>query len=350
MVAQAEHIPVHLGAMPRGGRGGDRARPAAGRRVRRQRPVLAAARTCPTSRSSRRWRSTARDPRLRGHARAPLRRRRHEPGLDAGRLARDLPGGARDPAGAARARRRARARRARARPRQRPHAGRAARRPARADRGEPASPSERLRELVERRGLDAVAARFAEVIAYTERRTREALRGAARRRVRAAERDRGRRRRPTTTSRSASTVTIAGDDAGDRLRRAPRRRSPATSTARSRSRARPACFALRVLLADDVPANAGAYAPLDIRAPRGLARQRAPPVRGRGRQRRDEPARRRHRPARAGAAGRRPPGAGAGHDEQRGHRRRRLDVLRDDRRRAGRQARTAPARPACTSA
>ena len=48
MVAQAEHIPVHLGAMPRGGRGGARARPAAGRRPRRSTTRSAAARTCPT--------------------------------------------------------------------------------------------------------------------------------------------------------------------------------------------------------------------------------------------------------------------------------------------------------------
>ena len=40
MVAQAEHIPVHLGAMPEAVAAVMRARPAAGRRVRRQRPVL----------------------------------------------------------------------------------------------------------------------------------------------------------------------------------------------------------------------------------------------------------------------------------------------------------------------
>ena len=71
-----------------------------------------------------------------------------------------------------------------------------------------------------------------------------------------------------------------------------------------------------------------------------LDRRRRVPGRRRRRQRRGEPARRRRVPRRARAgrarAGRR---GEPGHDEQRARRRRRLGVLRDDRRRAGRAAR-----------
>ena len=70
---------------------------------------------------------------LRRQPRASLRRRRHEPGLDAAR-ARDLPGRADPPAGQARAPRRDRRRRAGADPRQRAHARRARGRSDRADR------------------------------------------------------------------------------------------------------------------------------------------------------------------------------------------------------------------------
>ena len=59
MVMQAEHIPVHLGAMPAAVARGRR-RGAPRRRVLgAQRPVRAAARTCPTSRSSRPRSTTA---------------------------------------------------------------------------------------------------------------------------------------------------------------------------------------------------------------------------------------------------------------------------------------------------
>ena len=72
------------------------------------------------------------------------------------------------------------------------------------------------------------------------------------------------------------------------------------------------------------------------RAPRpgAVARRRAPAGGRRRGQRRDEPAARRHDP-RGARAGGRPAGRRPGNDEQRDHRRRRLDVLRDDRRRPG---------------
>ena len=61
---------------------------------------------------------------------------------------------------------------------------------------------------------------------------------------------------------------------------------------------RSACyFVVRCLTDPDVPASGGAFAPVTVRAPAGLARQRAAAGRGRGRQRRDvEPDRRRPLP------------------------------------------------------
>ena len=130
MVAQAEHIPVHLGAMPEAVAAVIERDPAPGRRLDPQRPLPR--RHAPARHHARLAdRRRRRDHRLRGHARAPLRRRRDAPRLDARRLARHLAGGDRDPAAAARRRR------ARADPRQRPHARHPPRRPARPDRGQP---------------------------------------------------------------------------------------------------------------------------------------------------------------------------------------------------------------------
>jgi N-methylhydantoinase B len=126
---------------------------------------------------------------------------------------------------------------------------------------------QRLAELLHRRGHDTVMAAFDEVIAYTERHTREAI-----------------RRLPD--GEYAATSEIEGDGvtegdipirvriqiAGDRLV------VDFTGTADAvpgnvncpLSVTRSACFfALRVLLSDDVPANAGTYAPLEIVAPEG---------------------------------------------------------------------------------
>jgi N-methylhydantoinase B len=125
----------------------------------------------------------------------------------------------------------------------------------------------RLAELLERRGRDTVLAAFDEVIAYTERHTRDAI-----------------RRLPDGEYTAASEIEgdgVIDDDipiqvtirvAGDRLT------VDFTGTADAvggnvncpLSVTRAACyFALRVLLSDDVPANAGTYAPLEIVAPEG---------------------------------------------------------------------------------
>ncbi|MBA2515540.1 MAG: hydantoinase B/oxoprolinase family protein, partial [Solirubrobacterales bacterium] len=116
----------------------------------------------------------------------------------------------------------------------------------------------RLGELIERRGREDVDAVFEEVIAYTERRTRDTLRAL----------DDG-----TATARSEiegdgvtdddipiqATVTISGDTMtvdfeGTSDAVAGNVNCPIAVT-------RSACyFALRVLLPKDVPANAGAYA------------------------------------------------------------------------------------------
>ena len=90
MVAQAEHIPVHLGAMPEAVAAVMEREP--GRRATSSSSTTRspAAPTCPTSRSSPRCAPTSE---ICGYAvtpGAPLRRRRDAAGLDAGRLARHL--------------------------------------------------------------------------------------------------------------------------------------------------------------------------------------------------------------------------------------------------------------------
>ena len=125
----------------------------------------------------------------------------------------------------------------------------------------------RLGELIERRGRDVVLAAMEEVLAYAERRTREALRAV-----------------PDGTYEASSE--IEGDGATDediplRVRvdvRAEGMRIDFTGTAEQVAGnvncplavTRSACyFALRVLIPADVPANAGAYAALEIDAPEG---------------------------------------------------------------------------------
>ena len=62
----------------------------------------------------------------------------------------------------------------------------------------------RLEELVERRGRETIEQAFEEVVAYAERRTREALRERARRHLRGRARDRGRRRHRRRRAHRAS--------------------------------------------------------------------------------------------------------------------------------------------------
>ncbi|MEJ7718518.1 MAG: hydantoinase B/oxoprolinase family protein [Thermoleophilaceae bacterium] len=205
----------------------------------------------------------------------------------------------------------------------------------------------RLDELVERRGLDVVTAAFDEVIDYAERRTRERV---------AALPD----------GEYSASGEIEGDGVSDedvpievrvRIDREEvemdfEGTAPAVAGNVNCPLAvtRSAClFALRVLLPGDVPANAGMEAVLEVRAPDGIAGERPQPVRGGGRQRGDEPARGRHRPARAcrrSVEGLPAQGQGTMNNVVIGGRG--LDLLRDHRRRPGRRARTDPGTRACT--
>jgi N-methylhydantoinase B len=134
---------------------------------------------------------------------------------------------------------------------------------------------ERVGELVERRGRAVVLTAFAQVLAYAERRTREALRDVPDGTYRAegeiegdgATDDDLPLRVAVTVDGDAMTIDFAGSSG----QTAGNVNCPLAVT-------RSACyFALRVLLPDDVPANAGAYAPLTIEAPEGsLVNARSP--------------------------------------------------------------------------
>jgi N-methylhydantoinase B len=134
---------------------------------------------------------------------------------------------------------------------------------------------ERVGELVARRGRAVVLTAFAQVLAYAERRTREALRDVPDGTYRAegeiegdgATDDDLPLRVAVTVDGDAMTIDFAGSSG----QTAGNVNCPLAVT-------RSACyFALRVLLPDDVPANAGAYAPLTIEAPEGsLVNARSP--------------------------------------------------------------------------
>jgi N-methylhydantoinase B len=126
---------------------------------------------------------------------------------------------------------------------------------------------ERVGELIERRGEEIVLAAFDEVISYTERRTREAIRGLPDGTYCAADFLEGDgivdEDIPIRATVRIKDDSISMDFAGtaDSVRGNVNCPLPVT---------RSACyFALRVLLPKDVPANAGTYAPLEIRAPEG---------------------------------------------------------------------------------
>jgi N-methylhydantoinase B len=126
---------------------------------------------------------------------------------------------------------------------------------------------ERIGELIERRGKETVLAAFSEVISYTEKRTREAIRELPDGEYTAEDFMEG----DGTTDEDIpikATVTIKDDSmtidfAGTSDAVAGNVNCPLPVT-------RSACyFALRVLLPKDIPANAGTYAPLEIKAPEG---------------------------------------------------------------------------------
>ena len=126
---------------------------------------------------------------------------------------------------------------------------------------------ERISELIERRSKSVVLAAFDEVISYAEKRTREAIRELSDGEHAAEDYVEG----DGTTDEDIplkATVTIEGDSmtvdfSGTADAVAGNVNCPLPVT-------RSACyFALRVLLPKDIPANAGTYAPLSIEAPEG---------------------------------------------------------------------------------
>lgn len=133
----------------------------------------------------------------------------------------------------------------------------------------------RLSELAGRHGLDTVLDGFEEVVAYAERRTREALRSLPDGTYRAWSEIEG----DGVTDDDIAlrvAVTIDGDDA--RIDFSGTAGAVAGNVNCPLSVTRSAChFALRVLLPEDVPANAGTYAPLTIAAPEGSVVNARPP-------------------------------------------------------------------------
>ena len=126
---------------------------------------------------------------------------------------------------------------------------------------------ERIGELIERRGRETVLAAFDEVISYTERRTREVVRELPDGEYQAEDFMEGDGtvdedipiRAKVRIEGDSMTIDFAGTAGAVRGNV----NCPLAVT-------RSACyFALRVLLPGDVPANAGTYAPLEIRAPEG---------------------------------------------------------------------------------
>jgi N-methylhydantoinase B len=125
----------------------------------------------------------------------------------------------------------------------------------------------RILELIERRGRETVLTAFAEVISYTEKRTREAIRDLPDGEYSAEDFMEG-----DGTTDEDILIRVKVEIRDDEMT------MDFTGTADSvpgnincpLAVTRSACyFALRVLLPKDVPANAGTYAPLTIRAPEG---------------------------------------------------------------------------------
>ena len=133
----------------------------------------------------------------------------------------------------------------------------------------------RIGELTGRWGLGTLLAGFDEVLAYAERRTRDALRRLPDGVYRAATELEG----DGVTDQDIPiqvAVTIAGDTA--RIDFAGTAPAVAGNVNCPLAVTRSACyFALRVLLPEDVPACAGTYAPLTIDAPLGSLVNARPP-------------------------------------------------------------------------
>lgn len=125
----------------------------------------------------------------------------------------------------------------------------------------------RVSELIERRGRDVILAAFEEVISYTEKRSREAIKDLPDGEHSAEDAMEGDGITDADIPIKA-TVRIEGDsmsvDFEGTTDAVPGNVNCPLPVTRS------ACyFALRVLLPKDLPANAGTYAPLEIKAPEG---------------------------------------------------------------------------------
>jgi N-methylhydantoinase B len=133
----------------------------------------------------------------------------------------------------------------------------------------------RVSELIERRGRETVLAAFEEVISYTERRTREAIRDLPDGEYAAEDFMEGDgitdEDIPIRVKVEIADEEMTMDFEGTADAVPGNINCPLAVT-------RSACyFALRVLLPGDIPANAGTYAPLTIRAPEGsLVNARSP--------------------------------------------------------------------------
>jgi N-methylhydantoinase B len=126
---------------------------------------------------------------------------------------------------------------------------------------------ERIGELIERRGKDTMLAAFDEVISYTEKRTREAIRELPDGEYGAEDRMEG---DGVTDEDVPIKVTVEVEDDAMTIDFAGTSGAVAGNVNCPLPVTRSACyFALRAILPGDIPANAGAYAPLQIKAPEG---------------------------------------------------------------------------------
>ncbi len=125
----------------------------------------------------------------------------------------------------------------------------------------------RLLELAERHGLDLVVEGFADVLEYAERRAREAVRAIPNGEYRAAGEVEG---DGVTDDDIPIRVRVLVEDDGLTVDFTGTATAVPGNVNCPLAVTRSAClFALRVLLPEDVPTNAGAYAPLRIVAPEG---------------------------------------------------------------------------------
>ncbi len=126
---------------------------------------------------------------------------------------------------------------------------------------------QRISELIKRRGLPVVLAAFRDVISYTERRTREVIRELPDGEYTAEDYMEG---DGTTDVDIPIRVRVRIQDDQLGIDFAGTSEAVRGNVNCPLAVTRSACyFALRVLLPNDVPANAGTFAPLYIRAPKG---------------------------------------------------------------------------------